>query len=83
MEDPAVKTQGSKVVDPILETEVLQWLVVPVHECPDEASERRIAAAHFRIPHHPWGVLRAFVRPVQIRRSRRRVLFRQQSGIDP
>ncbi len=77
-----MKTQGSKVVDPTLETEVLEWLVVPIRECPDEASEHRIAATHFRIPHHTWGMLRAFVRPVQIRRRRRRVLFYQQSGID-
>jgi hypothetical protein len=77
-----LKTQGSKVVDPILETQLLEWLVVSVRECPDEASEQRIAATHFRVPHHSWGILRAFVRPVQIRRSRRRVLFCQQSGID-
>ena len=77
-----MKTQGFKVVDPILETELLEWLVVPVRECPDEATEQRIAATHFKVPHHPWGMLRAFVRPVQVRRSRRRVLFYQQSGID-
>jgi hypothetical protein len=77
-----MKTQGIKVVDPILETELLEWLIVPARECPDEATEKRIATTHFRVPHHPWGLLRAFVRPVQVRRSRRRVLFYQQSGID-
>ena len=77
-----MKTQGFKVVDPILETVMLEWLVVSVRECPDEATEKRIAAKHFRVPHHPWGMLRAFVRPVHVRRSRRRVLFCQQSGID-
>ena len=77
-----MRTQGSKVIDPTLETDVLEWLIVPVRECPDEVSERRIVASYFRVPHSHWGVLRAFVRPVQIRRSRRRVLFCQQLGID-
>jgi len=71
-----------KVVDPTLETELLDWLIVPARECPDETTEQRIVASYFRIPHNSWGVLQAFVRPVQIRRSRRRVLFRQRSGID-
>jgi hypothetical protein len=77
-----MRTQGSKVIDPTLETEVIEWLLVPVRECPDEVSERRIVASYFRVPHSQWGMLRAFVRPVQIRRSRRRVLFCQQLGID-
>lgn len=77
-----MKTQGIKVVDPTLETQLLEWLVLPAHECPDEASEQRIITSHFRVVHNSWGALRAFVRPVQVRRSRRRVLFRQHSGID-
>ena len=77
-----MKTRGIKVLDPVLETEMLEWLIVPVRECPDEATEQQIIASHFRVPHTTWGVLRAFVRPVQVRRSRRRVLFRQRSGID-
>jgi len=77
-----MKTQGIKVVDPTLETELLEWLVVPVRDCPDTASEERIITRYFRVVHNSWGVLRAFVRPVQIRRSRRRVLFCQCSGID-
>ena len=77
-----MRTQGIKVIDPTLETELLEWLIVPARECPDETSEQRIIASHFRVPHNSWGMLRAFVRPVQIRRSRRRVFFCQRSGID-
>ena len=77
-----MKTQGTKVIDRTLETELLEWLVVSASECPDEASEQRIIARFFRRPHATGGAMRAFVRPVQVRRSRRRVLFCQQLGID-
>jgi hypothetical protein len=81
-EDSTMRTRGIKVIDPTVEAELLEWLIVPARECPDETSEQRIIASHFRVPHSSWGTLRAFVRPVQIRRSRRRVLFCQRSGID-
>jgi len=77
-----MKTRGTRVIDPTLETELLEWLVVSVADCPDELSERRIIARFFRRPHATGGAIRAFVRPVQVRRSRRRVLFSQQIGID-
>ncbi len=77
-----MKTHGSKVLDPICETRVLEWLVVPTRECPDAASETKIATKYFRMPHPSSGSLRAFVRPVEVRRSRRRVLFCQELGVD-
>jgi len=76
-----MKTQGVKVLDPVLETNQLQWLVVPARECPDNESERRVIARYFRVPHEPWGPEKAFVGPVEIRRSRHRVLFCQELGI--
>jgi len=76
-----MKTQGVKVLDPALQTEQLEWLVLSSSQCPDSATEQRIIMNYFRAPHSPWGSVRAFVRPVQIRRSRRRVLFLQRYGV--
>jgi len=76
-----MKNRGFIVFDPVLETSQLDWLVVPIRECPDAAAERRVVSQHFRVPHGPWGPDRAFVQPVIVRRSRRRVLFRQRSGL--
>ena len=71
---------GVKQLDPVAETKQLEWLMLPVEECPDAEAERRIAATHFRVPHEPWAPAQAFVQPVTVRRSRRRVLFVQQFG---
>ncbi len=60
----------------------IDWLVLSIRECADEIAERNVVLAHFRKPHEPWGPQRAFVEPVRIRRSRRRVLFCQESGSD-
>jgi hypothetical protein len=76
-----MRTQGFKLNDPVLETMQVEWLLVSAHECPNGEAERRLIARHFRIPHEPWGPDRAFVRPVLVRRSRRRVLFCQESGL--
>jgi hypothetical protein len=76
-----MRTRGVKVFDPVLQTRQLDWLVVSICECPNRAAERHVVSAHFRIPHEPWGSEGAFVQPVRIRRSRRRVLFRQESGL--
>jgi hypothetical protein len=73
--------QGIKVLDRVLETAQVQWLVVLVEECPDEATEHRLIEAHFLVPHTTWTTPRAYVEPVQVRRTRTRVLFRQRSGI--
>ena len=47
-----------------------------------EEDEGRVISSHFRKPHEPWGHSGAFVLPVRIRRSRWRVLFWQESGLD-
>jgi hypothetical protein len=77
-----MRTQGVKLPDPVLELVQIEWLVLPVEECRSEETEQKIIACHFRKPHEPWGPGRAFVLPVRIRRSRRRVLFCQESGLD-
>ena len=76
-----MKTQGVRVFDAVLQTGQLDWLLITARECPDEAAERRVTNRHFRVPHEAWGAVRAFVQPVTIRRSSRRVLFRQKSGL--
>ena len=75
-----MRTHGVKQLDPVAQTRQLDWLVLPARSCPDREAERRVAAVYFRVPHEPWGRERAFVHPVTVRRSRRRVLFVQQSG---
>jgi hypothetical protein len=77
-----MRTRGVKVLDPGTETLQVDWLVVSRSECRDEARERFFVAAHFRVPHQPWAPDGAFVLPVQVRRSRTRVLFRQKSGLN-
>jgi hypothetical protein len=78
-----MRKQGVKVLDPVLETNQIDWLVVRREECPDEHSQRRIIQAHFRVPHEPWSLPGAFVHPVVVRRSRTWVLFCQESGVVP
>ncbi len=77
-----MRTSGVKVLDPVLDTVQIDWLVVPVQECRDSRDEWRLISSHFRKPHEPWGPSRAFVLPVHVRRSSRRVLFSQQSGLE-
>jgi hypothetical protein len=76
-----VKSQGVKVLDRMLETAQVDWLVVSTRDCPDQTAEQRIIRTHFRVPHDAWTSPRAFVQPVTIRRGRNRVLFLQASGI--
>ena len=76
-----MRTRGVKVLDAELATRQVDWLIVRIHECPDEEAEQRYMSAFFRIPHSPWGAARAFVRPVVVRRSNRRVFFSQESGL--
>jgi len=78
-----VRTRGVKFLDGVLQNSQVDWLVVRKEECPDEHSERRIILSHFRVAHEPWTVPQAFVRPVQVRRSRSWVLFCQESGVVP
>lgn len=76
-----MNTHGIEVLDCEAQTGQREWLVVPAGECPDEATQRRIVSARFRVPHEPWGPSGGYVHPVDIRRSRRWVLFQQESGI--
>ncbi len=76
-----MRTRGVKVMDTVLDAVQLDWLIVGSHECPDEEAERRYVSTFFRVPHRPWGADRAFVLPVVVRRSRRRVFFSQESGL--
>jgi hypothetical protein len=76
-----MKTQGTKLVDPATETRQIQWLVLPTRSCPTPEVERRVILSHFRQPHEEWPPARAFAMPVEVRRSRSRVLFCQESGI--
>jgi hypothetical protein len=77
-----MRTRGVKSLDPVLETVQIDWLVVPAQECRNDQDEGRLISTHFRKPHEPWGNSRAFVMPVRIRRTRSRVLFRQESGLE-
>ena len=74
--------RGVKLLDPALETVQIDWLIVPAQECPSTEEEQQFISCHFRTPHEPWGHSRAFVMPVRVHRSRRRVLFVQQSGLE-
>jgi hypothetical protein len=77
-----MKTRGVKLLDPVLESSQIDWLVLPVDECRGEEDEEQVISSHFRRPHEPWGHSGAFVQPVRVRRSRFRVLFWQESGLD-
>ena len=77
-----MKTHGVKVLDPMADSLQVDWLVVPAEECEDQATIEHIVAVHFRRPHEPWGGARAYVRPVEVRRTRRRVLLLQHSGLE-
>ena len=77
-----MRTSGVKSLDPAVDNLQIDWLLVPVCECRGPHEEERLISSHFRKPHDPWGPNRAFVMPVCVRRSRRRVLFFQQSGLE-
>ena len=77
-----MRTRGVKLLDPVLDNTQIDWLLVTVDECRDVQEEWKLVSRHFRKPHEPWGPTRAFVEPVCIRRSRRRVLFSQHSGLE-
>jgi hypothetical protein len=77
-----MRTRGVKLLDPVLETSQVDWLLLPAGECPAEEDEMRVISSQFRKPHEPWGHSGAFVLPVCVRRSRWCVLFCQESGLD-
>jgi hypothetical protein len=72
-----MRMQGVKV----LETQQIEWLVMTAEECPDLVAEQLIIQTYFRIPHAPWSTPPAFVEPVRVRRTRKRVLFCQPFGL--
>ena len=76
-----MRSNGMKISDPVGETGQVEWLIVPTAECPDAMAEGQIIRRHFRRPHEAWPPAQAFVEPVVVRRSQRRVLFRQRSGL--
>lgn len=68
--------------DPVMELVQIEWLVLPIEDCPDAKAEQKVITCYFRKPHEPWEPDRAFVLPVRVRRSRSRVLFSQKLGLD-
>lgn len=72
---------GTYLPDPVMEHQQVEWLLVSADECPDSRAEEYFIRTYFRVPQPPWGPHGAFVKPVEIRRSRGWVLFRQVSGI--
>jgi len=74
-------SRGIKMLDRMTETCQLLWLLVPARKCPDESAERRLIRMYFPTPHGIWNSPRAFVEAVVIRRTRRRILFCQRSGV--
>ena len=75
-----MRTRGVRVLDAVLDHLQFDWLIVRADECPDEEAEQHYTSTFFRVPHSPWGASRAFVHPVVVRRSHRRVFFKQESG---
>ncbi len=71
---------GTKQLDDIRQ---IDWLIVPSNRCSSQSMVENLIACHFRIPHEPSGNDQTFVQEVVIRRSRRRILFRQESGVHP
>ncbi len=75
-----MRKSGIKQLDDIRQ---IDWLIMPAERCPDQLTLDRLIARYFRIPHEPEGNDLTFVEEVRIRRSRRRILFRQESGVHP
>lgn len=76
-----IASRGVKFIDQICHEDQLDWLMLEVRECPDLETEAVVISRHFRVPHPPAENDPSFVEPVTIRRTSRRVLFRQRSGI--
>ncbi len=73
-----MRKSGVKRLDDIRQ---IDWLIVATERCPDPSTEQHLIARHFRIPHEPSGNDLTFVQEVKIRRSCRRILFHQESGV--
>jgi hypothetical protein len=75
-----MRDRGTRILDRA-ETRQVRWLVVSADDCPGESAEQKIIRGCFPVPHAAWTWPPAFVGPVLVYRTRRRVLFRQQAGI--
>ncbi len=75
-----MRYRGMRVLD-TTETQQLVWLLLQSGECPDASAERRVEESHFLVPHESWNSPPAFVDPVHVRRTRRRILFVQCAGV--
>ncbi len=73
-----MRKSGVKCLDDIRQ---IDWLIVATGQCTNQSAQQRLIARHFRIPHGPSGNDLTFVQEVKIRRSSRRILFRQESGV--
>lgn len=78
-----MKKHGVKILDPSAETLQVDWLLVSADECPDDQTLATLVRRHFRKAHEPWGSNRAYVHEVVVRRTRRRILLLQYSGLLP
>jgi hypothetical protein len=75
-----MREQGIRIIDDT-ETRQVRWRVVSARDCPDESAEQRIIHSSFPLPHAARGWPWAFVGPVVVRRTCRRVLLWQEAGI--
>ena len=73
-----MRKSGVKRLDDIRQ---IDWLIVQADQCSNPSAQEGLIACHFRIPHDPSGNDLTFVQEVSIRRSSRRILFRQESGV--
>ena len=76
-----METQGTKWLDPETQLAQIEWIMIPIEECPDPITEQQIITTRFRVAHEPWAPSGAYVKPVTISRNDRYVLFQQESGI--
>ncbi len=73
-----MRKSGIKRLD---ETRQIDWLIISAERCSERSAQESLIARHFRIPHEPSGNDLTFVQEVKIRRSQRRILFHQESGV--
>jgi len=78
-----MKIRGVKRVDGKSQSLQIDWMLVSMEECDGPEIEQELIATYFRVAHEPWHPTGAYVEPVAVRRGKRRVLFRQHSGVEP
>ena len=72
--------RGMKISDHVLGHSQIDWVCVKTMDCPNDETENQMIRSYFRPTREPSGNDYGFVEPVVILRTRRRVLFYQQSG---